>query len=258
VAKQVLPVEYLELTALWVRGFLGRVTVWCCEGGYKDHHETAEQWTKVFDNFLPPSPNALVPLEFNTPLCVPAGQRVGLYVHSTRPDDKAIVYDNQRGKITMQDRFMQVEPGLAHVSNVPFQTTNHWADWAWRPQREFVGRVAYGVRYILWQPSSTVHCSFPRSFRQCALTVLMAQRRPESPLSALSDDLVLYILNLCGWDWFGGMDSREDQKALPQDERHEDDSGDGWVGGYQRTLVIHELRHLARAGARVRVRQRDC
>ena len=65
--------------------------------------------------------------------------------------------------------------------------------------REFVGRLSYGVVYDLWNP--TEHMRFGNSFRHLALTLFACQRRIESPLCTLPDDCIFYILNMCRWDW---------------------------------------------------------
>ena len=91
-------------------------------------------------------------------------------------------------------------PGRAHVSPKLFGTQPIWG-WgnASRDNREFVGKISYGVVYKLWNPSE--HLSFGGKFRNIAKLLLMCQRRWESPLSMLSDDCVFYILNMCRWDW---------------------------------------------------------
>jgi hypothetical protein len=81
------------------------------------------------------------------------GTSLGLYVHSKRHSDDAIVYDNQKSDITHENEYLQVLPGLAHLSIVPFSPQGFgWG--AWRQRREFVGRISYGVRYLLWNPDT--------------------------------------------------------------------------------------------------------
>lgn len=64
----------------------------------------------------------------------------------------------------------------------------------------FVGRVSYNIRYLLWNP--VVHHRFNRGFRRSVVTMLMCQRKAESPLALLGDDCLFYIFNMCGPDWF--------------------------------------------------------
>lgn len=54
------------------------------------------------------------------PLRVFAGERAALYVHSTLDGDEAIVYDDERGNVTLSHKFFDVLPGMAHVSQVAF------------------------------------------------------------------------------------------------------------------------------------------
>lgn len=123
-----------------------------------------------------------------------------MYVHSNRDDDTAIVYDNQRHRVTHQDDFIQVLPGMAHLSPEPFGEYGAW--WGiWRENREFVGRVGFGVRYLLWNPDTRIHQSFPTAFRRSAATLFRVHAFSWAGLPA---DIVLYILNMCPWDWFNG------------------------------------------------------
>ena len=55
--------------------------------------------------------------------------------------------------------------------------------------------------YKLWNPevqSTKFGCNFQSAVR----TLLLCQRRWESPFSLLPDEAVFYILNMCRWDWF--------------------------------------------------------
>lgn len=85
--------------------------------------------------------------------------------------------------MTYQDRVLKVLPGYAHLSNRPFGTRGFWGR-PWRSNREFVGRMQYGVRWKMWQPNE-VHRSFPIGFQKTAMTMIMGSRRPESLLYLL-------------------------------------------------------------------------
>lgn len=85
--------------------------------------------------------------------------------------------------MTYQDRVLKVLPGYAHLSNRPFGTRGFWGR-PWRSNREFVGRMQYGVRWKMWQPSD-VHRSFPIGFQKTVMTMIMGSRRPESLLYLL-------------------------------------------------------------------------
>ena len=67
--------------------------------------------------------------------------------------------------------------------------------------REFVGRLMFGVRYKLWNPVGSTHAKFPAAFRLVAITLFCCQHRWESPLAMLPAEVVMYILNMCPWNW---------------------------------------------------------
>jgi hypothetical protein len=163
---------------------LGPISVYWTKDTYKNKSENPKEWCIVYKAVHKPSPYNLVELKLTKPIRLNAGDTIGLYVHSTMPGDQAIVYDNQRGDVTHDDIFMRVTPGMAHISNVPFSRNGMWG-WGWRPNREFVGKVSYGVRYKLWTPTLKSASAFPKCFRNTALTLLMCHNRRESPLYRL-------------------------------------------------------------------------
>jgi hypothetical protein len=173
--------------------------VYWTEGGHAAHAEDPGHWSRVYSAVHAPS-NELVELVLDDPIIVKAGVLLGLYVHSTLPGDEGIVYDNQRGTVTHDDKFIRVKPGRAHISPLPFSARGYWG-WGWRPNREFVGRVNYGVRYKLWNPVRDVHNSFPVSFQRGVQTLFLCAGRDSSPLARLPPEVVLYILNMCPWQW---------------------------------------------------------
>lgn len=97
--------------------------------------------------------------------------------------------------------FVQVGPGLAHLSNTPFSPLGFWGR-AWRSNREFVGRIGYGAVFRLWHPEPAVHATFPSAFRRLARQlVTLKPNQPGCPISFLSSDVLFYILNMCRYDW---------------------------------------------------------
>jgi hypothetical protein len=60
-----------------------------------------------------------------------------------------------------------------------------------------------------------LHERFPLGFRRAAEAMLMGAKHPESPLYNLRDEVIFYILNRCGWDWFGTTFPRA---TLPSEE----------------------------------------
>ena len=190
--KRTLPLNFLEISSIWVRGGLGPLGVYWCQGSFEGKSENSTAWTKVYEKVHPSSPHTLVELKLDTPIHLQPGQNIGVYVHSRQPGDQAIVYDNQRGDVTHDDVFMRVTPGMAHISNVPFSKNGMWG-WGWRPNREFVGRFSYGVRYQLFNPSKDSIMAFPRVFRATALTLLMCHNRRVRNFSLLWTILFLVL-----------------------------------------------------------------
>mmetsp|Transcript_21383 Transcript_21383/g.47365 ORF Transcript_21383/g.47365 Transcript_21383/m.47365 type:complete len:356 (+) Transcript_21383:157-1224(+) len=193
------PLDFMQIEAISVRGELGPLTVWSTPGSFKgkEHHQDA--WTLLYEGEHPPSMRSYRQLPLTAPIVMRPGQRCGIYVHSKLRGDDAIIYDNQRGHVTYEDAVFRVLPGLAHLSNKPFGRSGMWGV-PWRENREFVGRFEYGVSYKLWNPE--VHRDFPEDFRKVVKTVLLCGRRLHSPLHSLQDEVLFYILNMCKHDWF--------------------------------------------------------
>jgi hypothetical protein len=76
--KQELPVEFVEVTSVSVRGQLGPLTVWVAPGGWQGKHEQEHAWQQVFSGTLPPSFHAFAKLAFPTPVLVPSGETIGM------------------------------------------------------------------------------------------------------------------------------------------------------------------------------------
>lgn len=169
-----LPLDYIEINSLWVRGHLGPMTVWRTDDSFVHKHESKADWTCIYEQNVPPSPLVLVELKFEKPVRLENGQAVGLYVHSGTPGDRGLVYDNQRAHVTHEDAAMALLPGLAHLSNRPFGRHGMWGR-PWRQHREFVGRVSYGVRWLMWKP--VVHHQFPPNFKKVVLAMMMVRPR---------------------------------------------------------------------------------
>eukprot|EP00294_Goniomonas_avonlea_P006733 CAMPEP_0114555550 /NCGR_PEP_ID=MMETSP0114-20121206/8811_1 /TAXON_ID=31324 /ORGANISM="Goniomonas sp, Strain m" /LENGTH=242 /DNA_ID=CAMNT_0001740687 /DNA_START=18 /DNA_END=746 /DNA_ORIENTATION=+ len=207
-----LPMEYIEISSVWIRGYLGPIKVFATPCSFKDKHESPECWTKLYEGDHRPSPQTLKKIDLQVPVRLYPGTSIGLYVHSARPGDEAIVYDNQRLRRPVSgDMNLAILPGLAHLSSTPF---SHHALWgAWRHRREFVGRLSYGVRWLMWNPE--VHDLFPQSLQTVVMAVLMGAKRKESILYLLHDEMVLYILNSINW-W-------ESFKDVPEESADEDD-----------------------------------
>lgn len=175
--KQTLPVNHIVINSISIRGRLGPLTVWVNkESGVQNHdNETQSEnnsfrvarlsgggrtvnsfsmkkkdWTKVYEKEHKPSFREYCELSFPNPIIIKPDEVKGIYVHSTLESDEAIVYDNKKGEKTHDDDFISIYPGRAHVSEKTFGTIPIWG-WGnpWRDNREFVGRLNYGVVYRL-------------------------------------------------------------------------------------------------------------
>ena len=90
----------------------------------------------------------------------------------------------------------------------------------WRPHREFVGRLEFGVRWLCWNPDRGTHNLFPRTFRRMVEVVLMAQARMDSSLNALPVDLLFYALNMCTYWWgYGSSDFKAIHQCVLEDAK---------------------------------------
>jgi hypothetical protein len=187
-------------------------------------------WDKIYEKTHEPSRDyCSLDLGAN-PIILKQGEIRGIYIHSTLESDQAIVYDNQQKLKTHDDQFLTVLPGRAHVSPEVFGRSPIWG-WgnAWRDNREFVGKISYGVVYKLWNPSENL--SFGGHFRDTAKMLFLCQRRWESCFSMLSDDCIFYILNMCRWDWmaddFKGLRAhKKKMRSLESDRNHTDNNTD--------------------------------
>jgi len=220
VCKDNLPLHHMEITHVYVRGNLGPIQIFSCEDSFTSRtgyqlegpkHCQRSQWTlRHKANYLP-SPETLQEMKLDPPVQIKPGATIGLYVHSQQRGDQAIVYNNQRSEVTVEDMHFKVMSGFAHVSNRPFSPSCPWGN-AWRQNREFVGRLQYRVKWKLWKP--TTHDSFPAPFKRMVWTMMMCQRRRDSPLSKLPQTVLFYIVNFCSWDWAG---TPEELKAIAGD-----------------------------------------
>lgn len=102
------PVAFLEISSVSVRGDLGPMTVWALPGGMSDRIREPSRpdgWQLIYEEEHAPSPNTLVPLKLGyRSVKLEPHARLGLYVHSKLPGDDSIVYDNQRGMYSYEEK----------------------------------------------------------------------------------------------------------------------------------------------------------
>jgi len=251
--KELLPVDHLVVKSVAVRGRLGPLTVWVSKkhsnlnSALNKHYSTRStrkalsrdihdqegetvyqsridhripldpsSWIKLYDKeHKRCPPGEYTELVFDEPILMKPGEMRALYVHSTLPNDQAIVYDNSyygSSNKRFEDGKICILTGRAHISTTCFGQDPIWGYGnAWRDRREFVGRLSYGTIYKLWNPE--VQPKFGSCFQNGARTLALCQRRWESTLSVLPDEAIFYILNMCRWDWFGdNIDTLKDRK----------------------------------------------
>ena len=86
-----------------------------------------KHWTKIYERTHPPSFVGYSELDLSSnPVVLRPGQVRGIYIHSTRRGDEAIVYDNREKAKTHDDGFITVLPGRAHVSERVFGGVPIW------------------------------------------------------------------------------------------------------------------------------------
>jgi hypothetical protein len=228
--KDLLPLDHLIIKTIAVRGGLGPLTVWVSnedEGnGDNQVRLNPAYWTKLYEKTHRASKRAYKTLVLEKPIILKPGQVRCIYIHSTLPNDEAIVYDNSYYGMSSkryEDEKLAILTGRAHVSPEVFGQEPIWG-WgnAWRDRREFVGRLEYGTVYKLWNPQ--VQPKFGSNFQDCSRTLSLCQRRWESPFSSLPDECIYYILNMCRWDWFDDdsdtmKDRRQREKARLRAEK---------------------------------------
>eukprot|EP00617_Octactis_speculum_P003935 CAMPEP_0185781428 /NCGR_PEP_ID=MMETSP1174-20130828/102392_1 /TAXON_ID=35687 /ORGANISM="Dictyocha speculum, Strain CCMP1381" /LENGTH=433 /DNA_ID=CAMNT_0028471407 /DNA_START=52 /DNA_END=1350 /DNA_ORIENTATION=- len=214
-AKTSLPVDFIQVDSISVRGALGPMTVWVTPDSWEDKYEEKSAWQKIYDTNHTDSFENFVALTFTEPVIIPKSKSVGMYVHSKRQGDESIVYDDQRARYTHSDQFIRVGPGLAHLSNEPFSGYHPWG--AWRERRQFVGRVSYGAKFQLWQPEC--HAAFPPVFKDLVNLFLMTKPQDACPISWMSNDILFYILNMLRHDWIEPSPARAAILAAEKTEK---------------------------------------
>lgn len=102
---------------------------------------------------------------------------------------------------------------MAHLCNQPFgrfsAELHWWSGSPWRSHREYVGRIAYGVRWLMWSPE--LHPQLPPNFRAMVWQLMLSRhpRADQSALSRLQPELLLFVLNKVEW-WEMGDKSAPD------------------------------------------------
>ena len=71
------------------------------------------------------------------------------------------------------------------------------------PLPRTTGRITYGVKWLLWNPE--VHDRFPAGFQRLVDFLTWAHEEPGSTIHVFPRDVLLYIINMCHWEWGEGF-----------------------------------------------------
>lgn len=246
-AKSEIPIESMVITSLWVRGSLGNVSVYLCDTEFKDKYSEEECWKVMYRKKHLASFTEYVELPLKSPIKLMRGEKRGIYIHSNT-DEHGIIYDDERNKVTFENCFLKVHSGLASICPIPFSPTEEasWTwRWPWRPNREFVGKISFGVKYVLWRPISSVHSSFMPSFRSGVVEFVKVMRSGKLGFKVYRD-IVFLVLNFIRFDWF------ENKDCLKLDDvRRSDGDPIGWGvnwESYQEKILDHRMKYQRRKG----------
>jgi hypothetical protein len=211
------PLEFLEISSIWIRGDLGPITVWALPGGLGERiyePSYSEGWQLIYEKTHSSSPTKLVQLALgDASVKLEPNTKLGLYIHSKLAGDRSIAYDNQRSSERKancyENTYLCIHPGLAHLTNEPFgQNSEWWWGSPWRAGREFVGCIDFGICYKMWSPEH--HLSFNVNFRRAVKCMLLVAGRSQSRLHSLPIALILHVLHMCHYDWFDIEDDVDD------------------------------------------------
>lgn len=226
------PLKFCRLDSVSVRGGLGPMKIFVTkfakrfEETFSGNRCDPSEWQLVYDKEHEPCigrvgrsvERTYAELKLDEPVIIEPNQTFGIYVHSGREDDEGIVYDNSSAahqKINSTGTLKVLPRAFAHLNSEPFNSHSPWGYGnGWRQNREFVGKVSFGVKWLLWSPE--IHNKFPKEFKNVVELVLLAWHRDSSPVSWLPQEIIFYILNTIKWDSYGKPEIEE--KTIPDDE----------------------------------------
>lgn len=104
-------------------------------GTYRGTYKSKAGWTRVAGGVEEPCWRGSRELRFVEPVVVPVGARVALYVHSTLPHDRGIMYQSFHSYETpiCRDSNLCIYPGEARVGHVAFMDEEQHENgrWGW-------------------------------------------------------------------------------------------------------------------------------
>ena len=213
-----LHIQKIDIQSVSVRGKLGHMTVWVS-------NDTASRasiivpldpcyWTKLYDETHASSQDDLVPLLFNSPIQLLPGQTRLIYIHSSLFSGEGIVCGNSSD--ACKDSLLSTLSGKAHDTFTgPFGIMPHRVRAiSWTNKRYFFGEMDYTAVHWLWSPSTRQ--LFGSQFQAMVTTLILCHHQEFNKsknlckgerlhftnlLSTLPDDIIMYILSMCSWDW---------------------------------------------------------
>ena len=167
------PIAELVITSFSLRGVLGPMNIFITKPGIESHFKrnySRQFWDTHFDGIVAESWDNYREISLHKPVFLARGERRGVYIISRTNHDLGIIYDNVRRGVINGDMHLNLHPGCAQTGPTPFSSSSGWG---WRNNRAFVGRVGYGVRYVLWSCPTHRVSSFSMSFLCfCSLKLL--------------------------------------------------------------------------------------
>lgn len=246
----------ISVHSVHVGGMLGTMSVYACiENGWCSDERSLHQynaygrqnyavrdedtWERVYHSAHKPMWDSTTEIKFDKPIVLLPGTRRGIYVHSALPDDLGLQYQSTgRGNIADENEHIQIIPGVGHTSSVPFDREYGW----YRYPRSLTGRLGYEARLRTWAPR--YHKQFPDPLKLAVRTMMLAQRRKDSPLNLLPVELVYHVMENCEWNSFGSS-----ARVVSSSDEEEDESPG--------SLMRRMMGGGARGGGRHRVSSRD-
>eukprot|EP00040_Diaphanoeca_grandis_P005257 m.32052 g.32052 ORF g.32052 m.32052 type:complete len:405 (-) comp16571_c0_seq1:258-1472(-) len=228
-----LPIVYTTLDSLWIRGELGPMKVFITKEpvSFEGVYNNPQEWELLYDKSHEPhneydgnsddGASRYAELKLDVKRVVNPGETYGVYVHSGLESDRGVVYDDSnRSRRVIDNGSLCVQQGAyAHLNCEPFNMTAPWGGHGIRRNREFVGRISFGVRWILWTPEQ--HNRFPEQYKSIVMTLILCWNRLDTELSWLPQEMVFFILNMIPWGTFGKPEIEEPEEPEVGHYEHE-------------------------------------
>ncbi len=133
---QAVGLEPVVVLGVAVGGEIGPYTVYYKPTTYRSGYKLKDGWTVVGKGVEGACWRGSRELRFQTPVVVPCGARVALYIHSSLPHDRGIMYQTfpSYDATVCRDDNLCIYPGEARVGHVAFMDEgeqNENGRWGW-------------------------------------------------------------------------------------------------------------------------------